>query len=290
MIIFRGILVGFVVVLAVLAVALSARMVGVRNTWSEKVADLRKDNEEKAASLLAQEKTLADAKAEISRLNLGWDRMWDEVAVVGNVEGDAVEAFIGSDNGVGPREINDENGTVQQIAPVLYGFRELAAGEYEYAGEFLVDLDVLEPDRCLLRPTWRLRAGETDSWQGNWRLRSQIPSHFKTRFRGLYDRLFRNDGYMTAATTDLEKQNSLFVNAGNELSVRQHELGFGVQTGLVPDIEAAEDVRNSLQLHVDLLRRRIKTESDLQEQLKQTSQQLVNRLPKPAPRVSRAAE
>ena len=289
-----------VVVILFGAIPLSVKMVGVQTSWTRQVAEVHTSNEQLADELAEKELTLQKLNSELAQVKLGMERYWNgpPVQVLDNTQG-IFAAGVGTQHGLRIATTETPTG-VQQVPPLLYLFRPTPEGGFLYVGEFEVIPEALADNTCRMKATWKLRPEEVQQFNGfraqqqvAWRIRTQIPAAAKLRFDELYNRAHKNERELQSKERNIRRQRQLKALADEELIVRRGELlgnpnatpvagrpEFSV--GLVQAIEDEEELRNALQLDVDLLRRDIRNTSNERDRLNQDNIRLTGELPQPS--------
>jgi hypothetical protein len=266
------------VLLAIAAVVLSAKLLGVRNSWMKQVADLKVINEKNSAEIAAKQLELDQQRSELARTLLGWDRYWTNVAIgLANLEEGIVQADnLGTNQGLGVPAGNE--------LPVVHLFRPASDGGFVYVGPFQAQAN---ENNTAFKATWQPRPGEPQNWtMGNWRVRSLIPASHVDRFVELHGKLTTADELLAQKRHNLEIQTQLIETAQRDLGFRMGELvgtdqnpGNGVLLG---EIEQEEQARNLAWATVDSLRRELKTALGNQQALIRKNRDLLGKLPQPA--------
>jgi hypothetical protein len=227
---------------------MAAHLVDVRGSWMAQVQKVKERNQQIAPQLVLARLEREQARAELERESLRWDRYWS----------DKVGQYIARNNTIGANV-----GSAEGIAAnmMLYAFELAKNGVPTYVGSFTVFQ--LQPNLTILKPAFRVRPDDVPNWTGgNWRFRTLIPSSFASRIAGLEFDLVVNDELLAKQQSNLETQNKLITAAREQREERIAELlGGGKENpappGLVAEITEADDQRNASLVEVDRLRREI---------------------------------
>src|SRR5262245_33064077 len=93
------VLAGFVIVLAAVAVWMSAKAYGTRKAWMEAAQKNQAEIEKNEELIATKQKLVDDKRAELARLMIGWDRYWP--GLKGNVRADGTIALsVGTNHGI----------------------------------------------------------------------------------------------------------------------------------------------------------------------------------------------
>jgi hypothetical protein len=271
------VLVWLAALLAIGAVALSAKLLGVRNSWMQQLTTLKDQNEKDAETLAATRLELDSQRSELARTLIGWDRYWTDVGIdlVSPEEGLVNSNNLGTNQGL--------NVPARPENPTVYLFREAADGGFVFVGPF--QATTIQEDNAAFKSAWQPRAGETQSWVGDsWRVRALIPPSAVDRFYDLQTKL-TNDGdeLLSQKQHNLEIQTQLIETAQRDLRFREEELvgAGGEDGGLVGAIAAEEEERNAALAEVDRLRRELKSRLSTQDALIKENRELSDKLPQP---------
>jgi hypothetical protein len=227
---------------------MAAHLVDVRGSWMAQVQKVKERNQQIAPQLVLARLEREQARAELERESLRWDRYWS----------DKVGQYIPRNNTIGANV-----GSAEGIAAnmMLYAFELAKNGAPTYVGSFTVFQ--LQPNLTILKPAFRVRPDDVPNWTGgNWRFRTLIPSSFASRIVGLEADLVVNDELLAKQQSNLETQNKLITAAREQREERIAELLGGGKAnpappGLVAEITEADDQRNASLVEVDRLRREI---------------------------------
>lgn len=265
-----------IVVGSLAAVALSAKLLSVRNSWAKSVADLRAKNEQNAQEIAEKQRRLQQMRGELARTMLGWDKYWTDVDIgLANLdEGIVQSGNLGRNHGLGVPERPEQ--------PVVFLFRPTPESQFVFAGPFQA-IEIRE-NQAAFQATWRVRSGEPQSWSsGSWRVRSLVPSSRVDRFMELQGKLTLADELLAQKERNVSLQDQLIATAQRDLIFRTEELiGGGEQpgeAGLLSAIEAEERERNAALAEVDRLRRELNTAVARRKSLIQQNLKLANQLP-----------
>ncbi len=258
------VLTGFVIIGALAALGLTAKMLDVRGSWLKKASELKEENIANAAKIDELEAKLRAKRSELARVQIGWGQSWNLPQPPTVNPSGLVAAPIGTNQGV---RAPDENNP----APVLYLFRPDQQTGMKYVGPFKAQ--TVRDNQLGMMPTWTTRPDEVTGWQsggaGTWRIRSMVPSFAVSRFADLYADLTTSDETLSAKQENLARHNQLLAEAEAQQKVRQQELLGGIDVppatelppefteGLVKAVEDEEEARNKLLAQVDQLRREL---------------------------------
>lgn len=269
------------VVLAIGAIVLSLRLLDVRNSWTKQASELKQANEANAQNIAEQGRRLRNLRAELHRTTLIWGRFWNGQAGVLDRNAGTLQVRVGTNQGVGVPDRGEP--------PTLHAFRPTQDGGVMYVGEFRVA--TLRENESALQPIWRVRAGETQTWQpGTWRFREAIPPDHQTRFLNLRTELTVADELFAAKQDYLRAQEDLIRSANEHLRYRRQELigdpNDPKNKGLNGEVAAEEEARNKALADVDDLRRIRENALQRIKELIATNKELADRLPGPKPAVA----
>ena len=281
-----------IVVLALVAMVLTAKMHGVRNSYHEQVEKLKEQNEKNVIDLVQRRRELQDLQGELHRTLLGWDRYWNKVEAgkLRPMEGTISTENLGTSQGLGfPPRPNPQD----PEPPVVHAFRPIANGSYVYVGPFQTT-NTLRENRAVLKSAWGVRSQEADRWDkdGNWRFWALIPSPYTIQFSDLQKRLTVADESLFSAKNNLDIQNKLFAAAQQDLDFRLGQLlrtsnvqpgGNNSKLGLIKSLESEVEERDERLMDVDQLRRELKNAIEARDELNQENNRLADSLPQPKP-------
>lgn len=263
----------------------------IEKSWANSLATVKSANEKNAGQLDIDRRKLDELKGELTRTNLGWSQVWDDVQT--NPNGVVLQVNIGTNQGL--RYSQDANGN--QVAPVLHAFRPQAEG-FVYVGPFVAQ--AINADSANLAAAWTpigAKANgawqdESTTWAGfagpNWRFRAQIPANVKVTFDGRVGRFHSNYNSFEEAQLQLQQQQEMFTAANEQRDMRNRELQGPpvgadppaendidpnrpeLAIGLVAAIENEEEARDVLQVEVDEIRRSIRDLSVRIQELEST--------------------
>ena len=289
------VLVWFALLGVVPAVLLSVKMLDTQNSWTKKVADLKKQNLDKAKILeekSAKEKKLRD---ELAIASMGSGRFWRQLGgadsppvnvAISNRQTGELTANIGSNQGVTQFKAKDDNGVEADVNPTLHAFRPDGAG-FIYVGAFQVQS--IRESQVSMVPMWKLQAGETQLWGAGgtgWHFRTDIPTSYQTRFDNLLADTEFAIREMQSGQQNLAQQQEARQDAEQKLAEWQGQL-IGPEpppaepslppefkVGLVPAMEAEEEARNKELAELDRLRHLLKDTNDLLQSLNRENSQI----------------
>jgi hypothetical protein len=224
---------------------IGARLVNTRATYMKQLQDAKANDEKSAEKLAAARQSFEDARANLEREMLRWDRYYT-VKGVFDATNNAIVANAGTTLGIQPKT-------------EFYAFQLDAGGASTYVGSF--NAAEVAKTESGLKATFPVRAEDVPSWNGqNFRLRTTIPSSFVKRIVDLQTELLNRDELLKKQEKNLSTQGELVATARDQRDTRVAELlggGAGITTGLVADINKADDTRNASLQRVDDLRRKI---------------------------------
>jgi hypothetical protein len=277
-----------VVLAAVVAVWLTAELIEDRNSWARKAATFETEHATNQAKLQESRRQAEQLRTELETTLREW--------------GGALGTWITNTSVTSPAEgkLSVDLGTNQRIkdSQVLHGFELSPDGKSAYRGAFIVT--TAQADRSALQPTWRVRPEDAATWRpGQWRWRSLVPSAYAQHADEQALSFAEIDETLNDRAATLQIQNQLIAEAQQQLKERKAELlggeelaqdevlGPEFRQGLSITLSSLEEERNKLLLENDDLRRRVRTARDAVLRLQQQNEQLVQKLPQPAPEVSK---
>jgi hypothetical protein len=248
---------------------MAARLVDTRGKWMDRLQKAKVQNEKVADELTAARLEREQARAELERESLRWDRYWSDVTGQYIPQNNTITANVGSAKGISSKAI-------------LYAFQLEKNAVPAYVGSFSVLQ--LQPTLSSLKPAFRVRPDDVSNWTGgNWRFRTMIPSSFASRIAGLEADLVVADELLAKQQSNLETQSKLVDAARQQREERIAELLGDPKAnpplpGLVAEITEADDVRNVSLVKVDRLRRDISAAEEHTRQLIQENKDLARTL------------
>jgi hypothetical protein len=271
-----------VVLLAITASILTAKLVQVRNSWTAKsVASKNKFNDisPKVVALQAQIDSLNN---ELFRSRELWGTLPlpAQTEVVNQNDG-TVRVGFGSDAGLRDKLL-------------MHGFEITADGTSVYRGSFLpVEIQNVG---ATLKPNWRATPEDVRTWQsGNWRWRNLVPPGYVENFDKQLTTILKYEETLNDRVRTLNGQKKLLAEAKSKLKLREAELVGGEELpkinsvdpefreGLVAAMAVAEEDRNQTLLTIDKLRREVRSiQADIEQMLNENNE-LTARLPQPGP-------
>src|ERR1700685_997409 len=157
-------------IMSVTSLIMAARLVDVRGRWMDRLQKVKVDNQKVAKELADARAERDQARAELERESLRWDRYWSDVSGQYIPQNNTMTANIGTSKSIPTKG-------------VLYAFQLEKDAVPAYVGSFTV-LQA-QPNLTVLKPAFRVRAEDVPNWTGgNWRLRTVIPSSFASRIAG----------------------------------------------------------------------------------------------------------
>ncbi len=284
------VLLGFVAVLAVVALVLTSMLYDAQGAWQKRVEErlaTRADLEEQL-----REKKLAvnDLEAEANRRMMSWGRAWelgpDQIQLLDPNEG-IVGLGIGLNSGLARREASQE-----KLLPTIHLFGKNEDGTSNYIGAFRVT--AVEQDQASAQLIRRPYPGETDQWQAaagirvweavpsNWRaLNAELQAQTAIAMQDVQDQQAR-----------LAAQKRLVAKSQEQLARRMAQLngdpdpvdGAGQDTidGLVVALRKEESVRNQQLAELDQLRHEYNAKYNRLMELLEENRNLSGQLPQPS--------
>ncbi|GAB4160218.1 MAG: hypothetical protein Tsb009_37520 [Planctomycetaceae bacterium] len=288
------------------ATTLMARQLQIRNSYTKRLADLEKENKERAARIAKKERELASLEAELDSVMTGWETYWDQRTggQYKNPQKPNLAAEPSFFVGVGTREnvgttvqnpaikvdTADANKAFQtQLGTVMHVFRQADPNTSIYVGPFELPADSTQqdnsPNGVRMLPQWALRPGEYDSWDhlGNvWRYRTAVPVAYPEQLIRYYLRSSEVDGEIASARKNLQKRQAELETAKKEIT-RYREIIAGPDglSGILADLDREDEKRNAIQAEVDALRREVKRNLDLRSNLVNAIKKMAQTLPQP---------
>ena len=269
-----------VVLLAITASVLTAKLVQVRNSWTAKSVASKNKFNDLAPKVAALQTQIDSLNAEIFRSRELWGSFFFPVQteVVNQADG-SVRVGVGSDNGVRDKFL-------------MHGFEIAADGTSIYRGSFLpVDI---QNNTATMKPNWRANPEDVKTWQtGNWRWRNLVPPGYTENFDKQLTTILKHEETLNDRVRTLKGQVRLLAEANAKLKLREAELVGGdelpkidsvdpeFRDGLVAAMSAAEEDRNQTLLTIDKLRREVRSVQADIEQMLNNNIELTKRLPQP---------
>ena len=272
-----------VVISAIFASVLTAKLVQVRNSWTAKaIASKAKFNDLKP-KVEELERQIDAVKNEIFRSRDLWGSFWPVVQTrVTNPADGTLEVNVGTQHGVREKLL-------------MHAFEIAADGTTVYRGGFLPVQ--IGDNTATLKPNFRATPDDIREWQsGNWRWRNQLPPGFAENFDKQLGSILRLEETLGDRLRTLEGQKQRLTQANDTLKLREAELiggdvlpkkaGGAVENreGLVEAIAQEEEGRNQILRKIDELRRTVRSVQGDIEQLQTANIEMTSRLPQPANR------
>lgn len=270
-----------VLVAAISASVLTAKLVQVRNSWTAKAVAAKNKFHDLKPKIEALETQIDSLKNEVFRSQQLWGNFWPNVqtGVVNPADG-TVGVNIGSDASVRPNM-------------VMHGFEITPDGTSIYRGSFL-PLEI-QNAAATLKPNWRATAAEVRTWPaaGTWRWRNLVPPGYEENFDKQLTAVLKLEETLNDRLKTLAGQKQLLAEAKAKLKLREAELVGGEELaksataqehrdGLVAALAQAEEDRNQTLLKLDELRRTVRSVQEDIERLQDENVELAKRLPQPA--------
>lgn len=274
-----GIVCGSLVIIGLLAEFWLAAKLGYRRgEVADKLREVTAKSEKAIVEFDNSAAELRTAKSSLAALKLGWGHEYTlapaNPAPVQNQGGRLFVTGLGSATpGLELKKHTDANGQETMVPPPLHVFAADGQGKLTYTGEFQLGIgpNELGEQTCVLYPTWSVSPQEIASWDFSHevRLRTHIPSGRMAEIDSLNQTIQRSNEQLTQLNSRTDgHQKALKEKADLSLQTRRNELlgdpaGADVaerpefKVGLVQAIEDIEEERNSIQVAVDAIRRRI---------------------------------
>ena len=269
-----------VVLLAITASVLTAKLVQVRNSWTAKSVASKNKFNDISPKIVALQAQIDSLNNELFRSRELWGSFFFPVQTeVLNPNDGTVRVGVGSDNGVRDKFL-------------MHGFETAEDGTSIYRGSFLpVDI---QNNTASLKPNWRANPEEIRTWKpGNWRWRNLVPPGYVDNFDKQLTTILKNEETLSDRVRTLKGQVKLLAEANAKLKLREAELVGGAELpktesvnpefrdGLVAAMAAAEEDRNQTLLTIDKLRRDVRSVQADIEQMLSDNIELTKRLPQP---------
>ena len=269
-----------VVLLAITASVLTAKLVQVRNSWTAKSVASKNKFNDISPKIVALQAQIDSLNNELFRSRELWGSFFFPVQTeVLNPNDGTVRVGVGSDNGVRDKFL-------------MHGFETAEDGTSIYRGSFLpVDI---QNNTASLKPNWRANPEEIRTWKpGNWRWRNLVPPGYVDNFDKQLTTILKHEETLSDRVRTLKGQVKLLAEANAKLKLREAELVGGAELpktesvnpefrdGLVAAMAAAEEDRNQTLLTIDKLRREVRSVHADIEQMLSDNIELTKRLPQP---------
>ncbi len=277
---------------ALAATVLTAKTYDVRNSWIKKVDQLKERTEAQKPEIAQKEAELKKLQEEFHQTMLGWGDYWRQVGgqliLQGQNPGMFVTNKLGRARGLGAvAPAAQGQGQAQpapQSPPIVYVFQKDAqTGTSKYVGAYQLDPASLGDNNAAFYPTWTVRPSDFEGIDpgGDFRLRTMVPSHFTSMYANIRGEMIITERLLADKQAALQDQIQQDQMAQDILDLRTNQLkgdpNFAGdpnapldKTGLVAQMEAAEDVRNMELAELDRWRRRVnKANLEMQNLLKE---------------------
>jgi hypothetical protein len=269
-----------VVLLAITASVLTAKLVQVRNSWTAKSVASKNKFNDISPKIVALQAQIDSLNNELFRSRELWGSFFFPVQTeVVNQNDGTVRVGVGSDNGVRDKFL-------------MHGFETAEDGTSIYRGSFLpVDI---QNNTATMKPNWRANPEEVRTWKpGNWRWRNLVPPGYVENFDKQLTTILKHEETLSDRVRTLKGQMKLLAEANAKLKLREAELVGGdilpktetvnpeFREGLVAAMAAAEEDRNQTLLTIDKLRREVRSVQADIEQMLSDNIELTKRLPQP---------
>jgi hypothetical protein len=253
---------------------IAARLVNTRGAWMKQLQEAKTKDETAAKNLVTARESFEEARASLEREMLRWDQYFSDVPGAFDATSRTIVASAGKTAGVRPNMD-------------LHAFQLGQGGDSTYVGPFTAAQ--VTANESVLKAMFPVRAADVANWNGGkWRFRTVVPSSFVSRIAGLQAELIGADELLQKQEANLATQQKLAAAARDQRDGRVAELlgaeGGAKATGLVAEINQADDQRNASLVRVDELRRRISEAEARVATLIQDNKTLATSLPGQPPR------
>jgi hypothetical protein len=280
---------------AISGIVLMSRQLQVKNSYTKKLRDLKKQNAADANSIEQKEAELAKLDAEFQREMHGQLAYWDKRSGIPNAATGSIGMGVGLQDGIGIVATNAQAaGQTAKRRTRLYVYYQPQANNPQtvYIGPFDLSDKQTEVARTSARlyPDWKLRPGEvpTDnvgSWPNGlnlYRVRATAPTRYTTVFRDLYLQLESEARDIVAAGAEKKRAEDQLKTAEAEVTkYRVIIAGKDGTGGMLAELSKAEDERDAVLGIVDRLRRMLKVVVDTRTDLIKKNKELVPKLSPP---------
>lgn len=257
---------------------LTAQLMSVRNSYTRKNIQFKKEYGPAWAKLVDSRRTLDDTKLKAQLATLDWGRWWENCPT--QLGQDSVTIDIGSSQGVVDNQW-------------LHGFELTPEGKSVYRGEFKVT--AAREGQSVLKPTFRVRTSDGRDWKaGNWRWRQRAPGGMIDRFGDMEVQFLRVDEMLVDRRRQVTHQEKMIEEADAQKQLREAEIVGGdllpkseslpleYRAGYLAATEEVAAARDAVLLEIDGLRRKVRVVAAEIQSLQRENIQLVKRLPAPA--------
>lgn len=283
---FGQVLAWLTVVAALVATFFTSKLVDVRNSYARKLHAQTKRYDAVVPELDKKRIELATLKSQSLRAEKDWGTVKDETRDLRSET-----KFANPAQGVLSINLGSNHGIAEKSR--IYGFELSEDGTSKYRGVFVAEK--VGPAQCEAKLDGRIRKGDVDGWvEGTWRWRQTVPFAQIKRFSDLQYQLFKLDDEVKDRNRTISIQQEILEGVQAQLETRKGEL-LGDENkqvsptalpeekqGLISALAAVEEQRNAQLAKVDELRRKVRQERRLIDDLQAKNQHLVSRLPQPA--------
>lgn len=320
---FGKVLLVFVIILSGFAVYFSAKLLDQKRAWMEKAQKREAELADVTAKNRENQLVMHSKEAELHRLTLGWDKMWNNIPLNVAILEDGpptINVDVGKDKKLIEKQqlylfrtsgAPAGDATAEPAAggvPPAEGAAPAAgstpgavkpAGASTYMGPFVVAGEPQET-KSALSPDGRFTPDQIKGLSsGTVRVRTFLPTELILPFTAVQKEMLTVDEQVAATTGELKTQQTRMEAAQAEQSAREKEIEGNpalvgrtlppeIINGLLATIAAEEEQRNSALELVKSLQTRLKDTVEKTIQLRGEIEQLVQSLPQPrTPQASR---
>ncbi len=284
------VLLGFVAVLAVVALVLTSMLYDARGSWQQQVEERLATRADSTEQLRQKKLLVNDLEAEANRRMMSWGRAWelgpDQIQLLDPNEG-IVGLGIGLNSGLARREASQN-----KPLPTIHLFGKGEDGTSSYIGAFRIT--AVEQDQASAQMIRRPYPGETDQWQAaagmrvweaipsNWRaLSAELQAQTAIAMQDVQDHQARlaTQKLLVAKSQEQRERRMAQLN-GNPNPVE----GAGQDTidGLVVSLRKEESARNQQLAELDQLRHEYDAKYNRLTELLEENRNLSGQLPQPS--------
>jgi len=275
-------------VVAGTSTVLMARQLQIRNSYTDKLDDLKRDNRKNAQIIEEKEEELRRLNVEYERIMAEQQSYWDNRTGLINPAAGTIGLGVGRRDGVGRIDENANPPVKVRRREQLHLFFRPDRNDPQtvYVGPFRLSTNPAEiGDRSVtVYPAWNLRPGELQRWEGQaggnvWRVRSTVPSRYPSAFKDKYLLLESIERELASVADQKVRATKQKESAEAEvIRYRKRITGDADNVGLVARLQKAEEDRNAVLVVVDGLRRRLKQMVDRRKMLEQENRRLVQQM------------
>ncbi|HUG18871.1 MAG TPA: hypothetical protein VMM56_07815 [Planctomycetaceae bacterium] len=256
--------------LVIAGTILTGKAINVRNSWTEKVDALRKENSDRALSILQKESRLNEVRQELALTVQHWNRIWKGVDVnVTDANRGTLGISLGTNQGIDQPPSTEPK--------TIHGFHQIDATTSRYIGSFRLS-GAPADNSSSLELTWIGNPAEIATWPSGqkWRFYESVPAAFSQNIERVLNEiataeedLTNAENLRTASTERNEAVKDQIVKRNKELK------GTG---GDPPDADNLEEDLKPFVLPVDI--EGLLTVLSQEEESRDSSLQLVDSLRK----------